>query len=59
MPTLVLHGTADPILPYEHGVALAKEIPGAELITMEGVGHELPVEEWDTVVPAILRHTAG
>ncbi len=59
VPTLVIHGTADPILPYEHGVALAKEIPGAELVTMEGVGHELPVEEWDTIVPAILRHTAS
>jgi len=59
VPTLVIHGTADPILPYEHGVALAKEIPGAELLTMEGVGHELPHEEMDSLVPAILRHTSG
>jgi len=58
VPTLVIHGTADPILPYEHGVALAKDIPGAELLTMEGVGHELPQEEMDSLVPAILRHTA-
>ena len=59
VPTLVIHGTADPILPYEHGVALAKDIPGAELLTMEGVGHELPMEEMDSIVPAILRHTSG
>jgi pimeloyl-ACP methyl ester carboxylesterase len=58
VPTLVIHGTADPILPYEHGVALAKDIPGAELLPLEGVGHDLPDEEMDTIVPAILRHTA-
>ena len=58
IPTLVIHGTADPILPYDHGVALAKEIPGAELLTMEGVGHELPREEFDNVIGAILRHTS-
>ena len=58
IPTLVIHGTADPILPYDHGVALAKEIPGAELRQMEGVGHELPGEEFD-VIGAILRHTQG
>ena len=55
----MIHGTADPILPYDHGVALAKEIPGAELLTMEGVGHELPREEFDNVIGAILRHTSG
>jgi len=59
VPTLVIHGTADPILPYEHGVALAKDIAGAELLTMEGVGHEMPEEEMDTIVPAILRHTSS
>ena len=42
MPTLVIHGTEDPALPYEHGVALAHAIPGAELLTQEGVGHEIP-----------------
>ncbi len=59
VPTLVLHGTEDPLFPYEHGVALANEIPGARLLPLEGMGHELPRRVWDTVVPAILRHTAG
>ena len=57
-PTLVIHGTEDPILPYPHGVAVADEIPGAKLLTMDGVGHEIPEGEWDVVVPAILEHTA-
>jgi pimeloyl-ACP methyl ester carboxylesterase len=58
-PTLVLHGTEDPLFPYGHGEALAKEIPNAELVPLEQTGHELPREIWDVVVPAILRHTAG
>lgn len=58
MPTLVMHGTEDPLFPYGHGVALAEEIPGAQLITLERTGHELPRRTWDVAVPAILRHTA-
>jgi pimeloyl-ACP methyl ester carboxylesterase len=58
-PTLVVHGTDDPFFPYGNGVALAAEIPGADLLTLEGTGHELPRAVWDVVVPAILRHTAG
>ena len=41
-PTLVLHGTEDPLFPYEHGEALAREIPEARLVPLEGAGHELP-----------------
>jgi pimeloyl-ACP methyl ester carboxylesterase len=57
-PTLVIHGTDDPILPYPHGVALADDIAGAKLLTMEGVGHEIPLGEQDVVVSAILEHTS-
>jgi pimeloyl-ACP methyl ester carboxylesterase len=55
VPTLVVHGTEDPLFPLGHGVALAREIPGAELLTLEGGGHELARRDWDVVVPAILR----
>jgi pimeloyl-ACP methyl ester carboxylesterase len=57
VPTLVLHGTEDPLFPYAHGVALANEIPGARLVPLEGTGHELPRAAWDVAVPAILRLT--
>jgi pimeloyl-ACP methyl ester carboxylesterase len=57
-PTLVIHGTEDPILPYGHALALAKEIPRAELLALEKAGHELPRAVWDVVVPAILQHTS-
>jgi pimeloyl-ACP methyl ester carboxylesterase len=58
VPTLVIHGTEDPILPFAHGEALAAEIPGARLEVMDGVGHELPEGEWDHVIGLVLAHTA-
>src|SRR5262249_27457292 len=57
-PTLVIHGSEDPLFPPGHGEALAREIPSAELLLLEGVGHQAPPRStWDMVVPAILRHT--
>lgn len=57
-PTLVLHGTEDPLFPYGHAEALAAEIPGAKLVSLEGAGHEMPPRPvWDQVVSAILDHT--
>ena len=41
-PTLVIHGTADPLFPYGHAEVLAREIPRAELLPLEGVGHQVP-----------------
>jgi pimeloyl-ACP methyl ester carboxylesterase len=57
-PTLVIHGTEDPVLPFANAVAMAKEIPGAKLISIEGMGHELPRGAWPVIVPAIREHTA-
>lgn len=57
--TLVLHETEDPLFPIAHGEALAAEIPGARLLPLEGMGHEVPPRPlWDQVVAAILEHTA-
>jgi pimeloyl-ACP methyl ester carboxylesterase len=59
-PTLVLHGTEDPLFPIGHGRALAAEITGARFIPLEQTGHEVfPRYQWDIVIPAILDHTAG
>ncbi|MGE5497039.1 MAG: alpha/beta fold hydrolase, partial [Syntrophothermus sp.] len=57
VPALVIHGTEDPVLPVQHGEALAKSIPGAELILLKGVGHEIPYQEWDNIIAAIKVHT--
>jgi pimeloyl-ACP methyl ester carboxylesterase len=59
-PTLVLHGTEDPLFPIAHGETLARLIPGARLVPLEGVGHEFPPRQvWDQVVEELLDHTAG
>jgi pimeloyl-ACP methyl ester carboxylesterase len=58
VPTLVIHGTADPMFPIGHGEALAEEIPGAGLLRLEGAGHGLERTDWETSVRAILEHTA-
>ena len=56
-PTLVIHGTADPMFPIEHGEALTEEIPGARLLRLEGAGHGVDRADWEVVVEAILEHT--
>jgi pimeloyl-ACP methyl ester carboxylesterase len=56
-PTLVIHGTADPMFPIGHGQALAEEIPDARLLRLEGAGHGVYRADWEVVVEAILDHT--
>ena len=56
-PLLVIHGTSDPIFPVEHGAALADAIAGARLVRIEGGGHELHPQDWDTIAAAIIAHT--
>ena len=56
VPTVVIHGEADPLVPLRAGRATADAIPGAELITIPGMGHDLPKELWPTVADAIARN---
>jgi pimeloyl-ACP methyl ester carboxylesterase len=59
-PALVIHGTADPLFPFGHAEALARGIPRAELLPLQGVGHQLPPRPWwPSVIAAMLRHTSG
>jgi pimeloyl-ACP methyl ester carboxylesterase len=59
-PTLVIHGTADPMFPYGHAEALARAIPRATLLPLEGVGHQMPPRPyWTSVIGTMLRHTSG
>jgi pimeloyl-ACP methyl ester carboxylesterase len=59
VPTLVIHGTADPMFPLEHGEALAREIPGARLLRLEGAGHGVDRADWEAIARGILEHTAS
>jgi pimeloyl-ACP methyl ester carboxylesterase len=56
-PTLVVHGSDDPLFPLPHGEALAREIPGATLLVIDGMGHEFPRSAWDEVLPALIAHS--
>ncbi len=56
-PLLVIHGTADPLFPVEHGAALAQAVAGARLVRLEGGGHELHALDWDRIIAAIAAHT--
>ena len=58
-PALVIHGTEDPILPYEHGVATANAIPGCKLLTIEKMGHDMPEVAWPQIIGAIVEHTGA
>jgi pimeloyl-ACP methyl ester carboxylesterase len=58
-PTLVIHGTADPMFPLGHGEALAAEIPGARLLRLAGAGHGVDRADWETIAGAILEHTSA
>jgi len=57
-PTLVVHGKADPLVSYTGGRATARAIPGAQLMSVEGMGHDLPRAVWPRLIEAIAVHTA-
>ena len=57
VPTLVIHGTDDPMFPIGHGEALAEELPHARLLRLEGAGHGVYRVDWEAIVEAILEHT--
>jgi pimeloyl-ACP methyl ester carboxylesterase len=59
LPTLIIHGAADPLLPLAHGRATAEAIPGARLLVIDGMGHDLPRGAWPRVAWAIEQLAFG
>jgi pimeloyl-ACP methyl ester carboxylesterase len=57
VPTVVVHGTDDGLVTPSGGRATAEAIPGAELVEIEGMGHDLPVAAWPQLVDAVVRNT--
>ncbi len=58
VPTLVMHGTHDPLFPLPHGEALRDAIPGARFVVLDGGGHQQPPPHlWDLVVDELTTHT--
>ncbi|WP_349307868.1 MULTISPECIES: alpha/beta hydrolase [unclassified Streptomyces] len=53
MPTLVIHGADDPMCDVSGGRATAQAIPGAELVVLDGMGHDLPRALWPEITSLI------
>ena len=58
-PTLVIHGTVDPLVHPQGGKDTAASIPGAKLVMIEGMGHALPMRMWPQIIGAIAEHARG
>ena len=55
VPTLVIHGVDDVLVPVENGRLVAEAVPGARLIEFDGMGHDLPRRVWSEVMDAIVE----
>jgi pimeloyl-ACP methyl ester carboxylesterase len=58
VPTTVIHGARDPLVNVSGGQATAAAIPGAELVILPGMGHDLPRALWPRIIDAIVRTAA-
>jgi pimeloyl-ACP methyl ester carboxylesterase len=58
VPTVILHGTDDPLIPIRAGRATARAIPGAKLVEFPGMGHDLPRQLWPRIVEEIAANAA-
>jgi len=58
-PTLVIHGTVDPLVNPMGGRDTAASVPGAKLMMIEGMGHAIPVPMWPQIIDAIDKHAHG
>jgi len=53
VPTLVIHGVDDVLVPVENGRLVVEAVPGARLLEIEGMGHDVPARVWPQVLDAI------
>jgi len=58
VPTLIIHGSEDPVIPVEGGKDTQEAIPGSKLIIIEGMGHSLPLEAWGQISDAITENAS-
>lgn len=56
LPTLVIHGDADPLVPLACGIDTAETVPGAKLLVLKGMGHAMPISMWPQIIDAIAAH---
>ena len=56
VPALIIHGTSDPFIPIAHGRKCAQSIPGAQILWIEGMGHDIPEVFADTILDKMFEH---
>ena len=56
VPTVVIHGRKDPLVPFRGGAATARAIPGAKMVAFPGMGHDLPRELWPRFTDALVQN---
>lgn len=59
VPATVIHGSADPLVRASGGRATAEAIPGARLVVLEGMGHDLPPQLWPEIIDAIAENAGA
>jgi pimeloyl-ACP methyl ester carboxylesterase len=59
VPTLVVHGDADRLVPLEFGRRTAAVVPGARFEVVEGMGHDYPPQHWDRIVELLAEHATA
>ena len=58
-PTVVVHGSRDPMVRPRNGRGVAAAIPGARFVVIDGMGHDLPKDLWDRVIAELTSNFAG
>lgn len=55
-PALIIHGTEDKVLPFEHALEMNKTIPHSTLLELKGAGHEIHPNDWKMIIEAMAEH---
>lgn len=58
LPVVVIHGDRDPLVQPDGGEATARAVPGAKLVTIPGMGHDLPAAVWPAIIDAIVENAS-
>jgi len=56
IPTLIIHGTEDPLIPVDHGLAISKEIKNSKELIIEGMGHNFPTSRIPAIIEKMVSH---
>ena len=56
IPTLIIHGTEDPLIPVDHGLAISKEIKNSKELIIEGMGHNFPTSRIPVIIEKMVSH---